>query len=249
MLPSLAFPAHSCQNTSRVDECIIPPRQKRTLNRHKRARVANNSDNARREEHQSQCPTPVVDDLTPSRGLANEEHQTPWAGDVSGDVLPGARINTSPTGQFAIADVASASTPNFDYNRIIGTQGSDVNRCSLVAQNGLPDENGDDVLARVCQEMASPIAGVGTRMGASWAKAIEYHNSLNATGILGEVLAGQDSNKFITIDRGALRTRREDELRGLDEHDVSFLQQKGVFDLPPREVWSVNYSEYRAELD
>lgn len=141
---------------------------------------------------------------------------------------------------FGITDLISSShLPGEDYNhvneaQVDGDWGQDV----PLSQSNLQEENGDDILPRVCQEIATISTRVQpTTTGSSWGKVLEYHNSLDALGILGEVLAGRDSRNLIAIDRGASHVRRDDELCGLDEHDISYLHKKGVFDLPPREVW------------
>lgn len=236
-------PCARCQDTSRVDDCIVPPRQKRTINRHKRARLNSVCDSARRKEPQEQPSVVNADDHVRERGLTNDGQSSPFTAIVSSSELPTVHRPTSPLDGFGIPNMVAAETPNTDFSRASGPSNyHDVERNEFLVSTSVPEESGDDILARVCQEMASPnTRASGTVMGSSWAKSMEYHNSFNATGILGEVLAGRESNKFIAIERGALRTRRDDELCGLDEHDINYLQNKGVFKLPPRDVWCVEH--------
>lgn len=69
---------------------------------------------------------------------------------------------------------------------------------------------------------------------------MEYQNSFNATGILGEALARHESCRLIEIapkEPAVERSQRDLELLGLDEHDISFLSAKGAFELPLDQAW------------
>ena len=108
------------------------------------------------------------------------------------------------------------------------------------------EEDDDDILARVCQKIASGGAdAVQTASARTWTESIEYQNSFNATGILGEVLARRGLfNRLIKINYNSstqnelvTRTRRDVELIGLDESEKAFLTSKGVFELPSKSLW------------
>ncbi|KAH7064054.1 fungal-specific transcription factor domain-containing protein [Paraphoma chrysanthemicola] len=223
------IPCARCKSTSRVDDCVVPPRQKRTINRHKRIRLNSVSSNSRRDE-QSQQPSTSVNRF---HGEPQSTSQPETFSTVSQLID---HPSTPPPEDTRVPTITHARTPSNGGTGAVPTS-HDVDQAAFVTGTPVSEDTRDDVLARVCQEMTS----IGTRaqrtnMSASWSKSLEYHSSLNATGILGEVFGGRECNKFTIIDRGALHARRDDELRGLDQHDLEYLQAKGVFNLPPREV-------------
>lgn len=77
---------------------------------------------------------------------------------------------------------------------------------------------------------------------------MEYQTTLQATGILGELMGGyQHTNRMVQIQHAsdsrhrsggsAPRTRRELELLDLDDDEIAFLNAKNAFHLPARDVW------------
>ncbi|XP_014550314.1 hypothetical protein COCVIDRAFT_43132 [Bipolaris victoriae FI3] len=165
-------------------------RQKRTINRHKRARIDNGCGSTINREQLSQHPNIITDDNTSCQRLDGNGRLDSLAEAASTNAQMEGQQPSLPAMGFGITD--------------------------LISNSHLP--------------------------GSSWGKVLEYHNSLDALGILGEVLAGRDSRNLIAIDRGASHVRRDDELCGLDEHDISYLHKKGVFDLPPREICITPYT-------
>ncbi|PPJ59588.1 hypothetical protein CBER1_01172 [Cercospora berteroae] len=114
-------------------------------------------------------------------------------------------------------------------------------------ETSAPEPNEDDVMARICQRIASGKVKPPTRSSRRIWRSMEYQNSFNATGILGEALARHESCRLMDIapkEPAVERSQRDLELLGLDEHDISFLSAKGAFELPPDQACQEMFKVY-----
>lgn len=226
----VGVPCSRCRTSDIVNDCFVPAKQKRKIRKvFKRTRTR--------------------------RGAALQSEQLGLAS-TSEDVERTDGFNRSTISDGADTSLAPGEHP-------IHCERQDHMTISLPSNDVLPgrgsfepvdavlsEENEDDVLARVCQKIASGKEHESqTASARTWTESIEYQNNFNATGILGEVMANRNPvNRLIRINHGistsmlngqSPKTRRDVELLGLDEADRAFLSSKGAFDVPPASVWYV----------
>jgi hypothetical protein len=69
---------------------------------------------------------------------------------------------------------------------------------------------------------------------------IEYYSELNALAVLGESLGQRRRKRLVQIDLpgpAATLSARDRELSHLDSIDQQYLRDRGIYDLPSRQIW------------
>lgn len=103
----------------------------------------------------------------------------------------------------------------------------------------------EDSELQICREMSqwgkqdSPHNRVGHLDQAR--EVIEYHEGVNSITILGEVFGRKHPRKLVRIvlRDSDLPRGKSRELSGLDDVDAEYLDAKGAFDLPAKDIWYV----------
>ncbi|PIB00684.1 Cutinase transcription factor 1 beta [Cercospora beticola] len=216
------IPCARCSSSDRTNECFVPPRQRRRiLNRTRR-----NKKTATRTRQNAEPAADILDFDHLPESTTREEAETE-------ELTPQHTSDPQPPPLSQGLSPALGDDMELHWGQPLETS--------------TPETNEDDVMARICQRIASGKVKPPTRSSRRIWRSMEYQNSFNATGILGEALARHESCRLIEIapkEPAAERSQRDLELMGLDEHDISFLSAKGAFELPPDQACQEMFKVY-----
>lgn len=111
------IPCTRCRDTQHIHKCVIPPRQKRTINRHKRARIDHACGSAIDREQLSQHPIIIADIDTSCQRLDDNGKSNSPADAAPTNAQMEEQQPSPPAICFGITDlISSPHLPGEDYN-------------------------------------------------------------------------------------------------------------------------------------